>query len=108
RACIQAGIAEITQLTATFLSRRDPRYQRLARTEARVQHAQWAENVLLRKLIERHSSDARDHFTERDESDVAVSEATAGRIAKRFFDQSLDRFVVTGPALAQIEVRSVT
>src|SRR5262249_24833379 len=108
RSGIHAAVAEIAHLTATPLGGRDPRFQCWTRPKAGIAHAQWSKNVLLRELIERHPTDARDDFTERDESDVAVGEASSGRIAKWFLDQTLNCFVVAGPTLAQIEVRGVT
>src|SRR5689334_22407357 len=107
RAHVRGRIAEITQLTASSLSRCDAGLQRRARTEAGVRHSQWSKDVLLRKLIERHAAHARHDFAERDETDVAVSETRAGRVAQRLFNQPLDRFVVAGPTLSQIEVRRV-
>src|SRR5262245_28100644 len=77
---VRRRIAEITQLPATFLSRRDARFQRHTRTKAGVRHPQWSKNILPRKLIERHATGASNHLAERDESDVAVSETRAGRI----------------------------
>ena len=84
RSCIRAAIAEITHLTATFFRRRNSGSQRRAGTKAGVGHAQWSKDIFLRKLIERHSTNARDNLAERDETDVAVGEASAGRIAERF------------------------
>src|SRR6185437_14083851 len=95
-------------LPATSLGGRRPIYKKRTRAKAGVAHVEWSKNVLLRKLIERHAADARDDFTEHDESDVAVREARAGRISKWFLDETLDGFVVAGPAFAQIKVRRVT
>ena len=86
----------------------NPRFPRRTGAKAGIDHVQWSKDVLLRKLIEWHTANTRDDFTERDESDVAVCEASAGWIAEGFLDQSLDGFVVTGPALADIEIRGLT
>src|ERR1044072_2982139 len=98
-------MAKITQLTATPFRLGDARTQRSTRKKRRIAHTERLKDVLLRKLIEWHSTHALHDFAERDETDVAISETRAGRIAQRLFNEVLDRFVVTGPTFTQIEIR---
>ena len=44
------------------------------------------------------------HFAERDVIDIAVNEARSRRSSQRFAIKMLNRFVVTSPTLAQIEI----
>src|SRR5262245_25577029 len=108
RANVCGRVAEIIQLRATLFSRRDSGFQRCTRTKAGVRHSQWSKNILLRKLFERYATGASHNLAQRDETEIAVSETCARRIAQRLFDQSPDRFAVAGPTLAQIEVGCVT
>src|SRR5690242_3624376 len=100
-------VSQIAQLAATLFRRRDARAQSCARTKTGVAHAERLKNVLLRKLIEWQAAHALHDLAERDETDVAVNETSARRIAQRLFDQVLDRFVIADPAFAQIEIRRV-
>src|SRR6185369_10936254 len=94
----------ITQLSASFFSRRDSGFQRYVRTKAGIRHSQWSKDIFLRKLIERHTTGASNNFTQRDETKIAVSETCTWRVTQRLVDQSLNCFVVTGPTVSQIEV----
>src|SRR5437763_1416072 len=99
--------SEITPHPAHVLSGRDARQQFRARTETRVAHPQRLVDVFARELVERHARGASDYFAERDEVDVAVDEAQAGRASERLIVESLQHFVVARPLLAQIEVGRV-
>src|SRR6185503_7300820 len=90
RTGVGAAIAQIIHLPTTFFRRRDSGPQRWAGTKAGVGHAQWSEDVLLRELIERHSTNSCNNLAERNETNVAVAETSAGWIAKRLVDESLD------------------
>ena len=46
------------------------------------------------------------NFAQRDVVDVAVNETRSGRAAQRLAIQTLDRLVIAGPPIAQIEIGS--
>src|SRR5688572_28733341 len=101
---VRSRIAKIAELPATFLRRRNPRLPTCIRTKAGIAHLHRLEDVRLRRLIQPHTAHASNDCSQRDESGVAVSDARSGRIAQWFRNQSLDRFSVSGPAFAQIEI----
>ena len=47
-----------------------------------------------------------DHLAERDIVNVAVDEARPRRVPQRLAIETLDRFVIPGPTITQIEIRS--
>ena len=100
-------VAEVTQLAASLLCRRDSTAPVRIRTETRVVHTQRQKNILSRKLVERQTARAMNYFAERDVVDIAVDEFGARRIAQRFTHQPLDRLVIVVPAIPQIEVRRI-
>ncbi len=103
---IRARIAQIVHLTTSLFCRRNARSKFRVRTETRVSHAKWNENILARKFIEHLSTDAMNHFAQRDVIDVTIDEACARWSPQRLVIEAFHRFVVAVPALFQIKVRS--
>src|SRR5262249_1159688 len=63
RARVVPRIAQITQLTASLFGGRDATFERLRRPKPGLAQAKRLEDVLLRKLIEHHATDAMHYFT---------------------------------------------
>src|SRR6476619_320980 len=106
-ACVMTAVAEIAHLSATLFCWSDTSSHVRCWEKACIPHTQRIEYVLPGKLIECHSADARNDFAKRYETDIAINKASTRRTAKRFRYQMFDRFVVAGPTLTQIEIRSV-
>ena len=74
--------------------------KRCGGTKPGITHPQRHKDISPRKLVERQTADAMHNFTQRDVIDVAVNEFRAGRISQRFRYQSLDRLVISRPAIS--------
>src|SRR5262245_55109127 len=101
------GIAQITQLAASFFRGCDATLERLTGSKPGIVHPERLEDVLLGKLVERHAADAMHYFTQGNKTNVAVNKTAAWLVAQWFLSQALNGFVIAGPTFAQVEVRSI-
>src|SRR5688572_15979890 len=101
-------VAEIAHLAAPLLGWSNTCTQPGRGLEAAVAHAQRFEDIQAREFVERQTADAAHDFAECNVTNVAIDKPGARRITQWLCNQSLDRFVVTGPTFAQIEVRLIT
>ncbi len=76
----------------------------LRRIEGRHRHAERAEDIVLRVLIERHATHALHQFAKHDEVDVAVHKNSAGRVHQLFGVGPRVGFVQSAPIRLQVEV----
>ncbi len=83
---------------------RDFRQPLLGRQEARVRHVQRFINMRQRVLVERHAGNAVHQLAQHFEINVAIQEARARGINRRFVVCHLERGVVSLPRLLQVEV----
>ncbi len=86
--------------------RRDARQQRRRRQESRVDHPERLEDRPLRVDVQRLAAQPRHDVAEHEEVDVAVDEPFARRRGRHLVPRQLDGGVVSGPRLAQIDVRT--
>src|SRR5216683_3198806 len=103
---VHAGVAEIIHLASSFLSWRDARFESGIGTKAGIAHAQRRKNILARELVKHLAADTMHDFTESNVVDIAINKARARLTAQRLAIQTLHRFIVTSPTIAQIKIRS--
>src|SRR6266545_1694526 len=101
-------VPEITQLAAALFRRRNASAQFRLRAKTRVAHSQRDKDISERKLVECKAASAVNNFTKRDVVDIAINEFGSRRIPQRLANESLDRFVITSPAILQIKVGCVS
>ena len=91
------------------IGRREPTEQGRRRLVHSVPHAERLVHARVdNKLVEWHLGHPRDHFAEQNEIDVAIGEAPARGCRRRLFRGAPDRFVVSGPRVGQVKIRTQT